>query len=1107
MFDISEDWLHVAWTQLWQVSLLIIAVVLVRIVLRRRHPHLCSVVWLVVLVKCVTPPLWSSHSSIFCWLQPPRVVAAESLTENLASQTVEFANVATDAPRADRLYELASPPALETGEIESVEAIALLNQPSVVIASGEATVPNADTIQIQSSPRTVTTYLVTIWMLGFVVYGLIATTRFMQCLCRILRARCVADTNLSNAAERISNELGLRQPPRIIVTSSQNGPAVIGLIRPSIVLPVAITSNGHLKNNLDAILAHELTHIRRGDLWLSALQTIVQAIWWFHPFVWIANRMISRDVELCCDRQAIARMGYRTADYARCLLQLVESKQFPAAVSSYPGVRFMNITTDRIQSILATDSKCLRRTPVWCWLMALAAAGVTLPGAALAIKFEVNQPQIKEQTKQLAAEQPTTTQPSEELRRQALMQVLADWKASENRNLTTGCIILKEMIACNGVQMTMDEFAKLDEATQQKIGPNLRDTFYTYYSRQCTPQQTLELVNHPPEYLQHVGIEDYYLMELTTGLFGKKNDPSVTDAALAIALKVKDSFAKKPDVHRILTERLDRIIAACARRYANQGDYEQATQVAEAYMRDPEQLQLSIIRMLVHRHELEKALARIDEHPSFSFRKTALRIVISALMKNRRYGQVFQVIKRLHDYSPNDAIEVATRLSRDFLEDDQIFGARRAAALAAKIIESMPVHHRDDQMRSQIATALFRVSDLPRGFKFVNEITDPKLYQESFFPLLELRMFDADRWRANELIEHVNQIRSKEIRLRVLIRLASLLLNRKRLFEDQEQQDIEKAKPIVAELIEQLEQTRSQNELADEKLDRIISDAALLFVPLGEYNKGERLLSWLDDRNKYQQTYIRRKALQHCRLGEFEKALNTIGRVPEIRRSTLTAIATELARQSEMEYAVSIHGRITDPEKRLDSLRSLIRNFYFRDAISTGRLTFDDGAELIRELRRQFPEEAAQLTGMEGLLYSGMEQFDDAQKLRRYEQVSKIVPESLVNIDNLAVQYAVVGAMEQAMVQAQRYMKATGGRQPDRIYYELVRRNRIDEATQFAMQFKDQKDQQRALQQLVIAIAKRGEIQTGMELIKKLEIPDRSKSELVFKLASTKPNR
>ena len=70
---LGNDWLATVGTQTWQVTVLIVVVALLARLAAANRPQLAFALWLVVLIKCVTPPLWSSPSGAFCWLQPPRV--------------------------------------------------------------------------------------------------------------------------------------------------------------------------------------------------------------------------------------------------------------------------------------------------------------------------------------------------------------------------------------------------------------------------------------------------------------------------------------------------------------------------------------------------------------------------------------------------------------------------------------------------------------------------------------------------------------------------------------------------------------------------------------------------------------------------------------------------------------------------------------------------------------------------------------------------------------------------------------------------------------------------------------------------------------------------
>ena len=83
----STELVHTAWTQVWQLTLLIAVVALLTRVFARNRPHLAHVLWLVVLIKCVTPPLLSSPSGLFCWMQAGRVETASIESQPSGSVT------------------------------------------------------------------------------------------------------------------------------------------------------------------------------------------------------------------------------------------------------------------------------------------------------------------------------------------------------------------------------------------------------------------------------------------------------------------------------------------------------------------------------------------------------------------------------------------------------------------------------------------------------------------------------------------------------------------------------------------------------------------------------------------------------------------------------------------------------------------------------------------------------------------------------------------------------------------------------------------------------------------------------------------------------------
>jgi len=118
-----------------------------------------------------------------------------------------------------------------------------------------------------------------------------------------------------------------------------------------------------------------------GDLSFGMLQVIAQSLWWFHPAVWFSNCCLSREAERCCDEQVIAELGCSPGRYARSLLAVIESKHSLQAIPVFPGMKPVEITTQRMERIMSLKNGLNKRTPLWCWLAVAALALVVLPGA------------------------------------------------------------------------------------------------------------------------------------------------------------------------------------------------------------------------------------------------------------------------------------------------------------------------------------------------------------------------------------------------------------------------------------------------------------------------------------------------------------------------------------------------------------------------------------------------------------------------------------------------------------------------------------------------------------------------------------------------------
>ena len=115
----------------------------------------------------------------------------------------------------------------------------------------------------------------------------------------------VTDGELQRRFVRLSEQLGLRRLPRLLLSHEACGPAAFGVLRPVVVLPKTVALLE--ASALDAILAHELAHHRRHDLWINWVQLALAVVWWFNPVLWVLNRQIRKVREDCCDDLLLTR--------------------------------------------------------------------------------------------------------------------------------------------------------------------------------------------------------------------------------------------------------------------------------------------------------------------------------------------------------------------------------------------------------------------------------------------------------------------------------------------------------------------------------------------------------------------------------------------------------------------------------------------------------------------------------------------------------------------------------------------------------------------------------------------------------------------------------
>jgi beta-lactamase regulating signal transducer with metallopeptidase domain len=158
-----------------------------------------------------------------------------------------------------------------------------------------------------------------VWAAGVAIFSL----RPVWSLTRIyaLRRRGTApEAWISELGVSIAKRTGLTRAFRILISTISETPAVIGWLRPVILLPAA-TIAGLTVEQLETVLAHEIAHIRRHDYLVNLLQVLVETLLFYHPAVWWVSFCIRRERELCCDDEVVRFAGDALC-YARALTTL-----------------------------------------------------------------------------------------------------------------------------------------------------------------------------------------------------------------------------------------------------------------------------------------------------------------------------------------------------------------------------------------------------------------------------------------------------------------------------------------------------------------------------------------------------------------------------------------------------------------------------------------------------------------------------------------------------------------------------------------------------------------------------------------------------------------
>jgi len=157
------------------------------------------------------------------------------------------------------------------------------------------------------------------WVAGVAAFS-IRLVGGWRLVSRLRRTACPAEPEWQKKLEEIAIRVKASRPVRLLVSSLIDVPMVIGWLRPAILIPLGALT-GLPAEQVYALVAHELAHVRRYDYLANILQSFAETLLFYHPAVWWISGEIRNERELCCDDAAVAASG-DVLTYARALAQL-----------------------------------------------------------------------------------------------------------------------------------------------------------------------------------------------------------------------------------------------------------------------------------------------------------------------------------------------------------------------------------------------------------------------------------------------------------------------------------------------------------------------------------------------------------------------------------------------------------------------------------------------------------------------------------------------------------------------------------------------------------------------------------------------------------------
>lgn len=223
--------------------------------------------------------------------------------------------------------------------------------------------------------------LPSIWLVGALLTACFVFAQNINLWLTVRRQQPMTDQPILNLLENCKRQMRVQTIIGVVVSDRVKSPALFGFIRPRLLLPKGMLDALSLQE-LHHVFLHELAHLKRHDIYLGWMMSMLQVLHWFNPLVWLASYRIRADRELACDALVLARTESEQArDYGRTIVSLLERFSCPQPLPSMAGILETKSQVKRRIQMIVDFKKTSRTRSAGAMLVFAILAGVVLTNA------------------------------------------------------------------------------------------------------------------------------------------------------------------------------------------------------------------------------------------------------------------------------------------------------------------------------------------------------------------------------------------------------------------------------------------------------------------------------------------------------------------------------------------------------------------------------------------------------------------------------------------------------------------------------------------------------------------------------------------------------